>query len=538
MKSIVKTILMAGVILVFISKVNCYSAQIHDAAENGDLNTVKALIQKDKTLINAPDREGKTPLHYAAAKGHLHIVEWLVMHGADVNARNSSGITPMYLAKGFGKKDVVAFLEKHGGRADVVKPTRQQPQKPSTPAPQEKQKLPVPQSPITPIIEAVKANNIEMVQTMLKTDPDLTKTTDQNGLTPLHWAAEIGNLKIAELLVENGADVNAKTERGITPLHQAVLNGRTNIVEFLLKHKAEVNAITSAKITPLMFASGFSYNPVIARMLIEAGADVNRQDQFGNTALMFAAAVPDDHSVAEMLIKSGANVNVKNSMTGFTPLHHTAVSDNVRVAEMLITRGADVNALNSENDTPLVVAKFAKAKRVEKLLLEKGGKEPPRRNLTPIEQSLVEHYKKIHSILAKGDAGEIRKLILTNRPTRAEVDRIFIKNADVAWELLQKTSRDEDVAWASVAKSPELKMQLVAVLKGDMEPDEYYILEPRPMSIAARIAKERGFIAADIPVLTLQMRRKGETIAVGEFYYVNKRWLQMPPLNLVFPELR
>jgi ankyrin repeat protein len=144
------------------------AAEIHDAADNGDLETVKKLISADPKLVDAPDREGKTALHYAAAKGHLNVVEWLVQKGANVNARNSSGITPLYLAKGFGKKDIAQFLEQHGGTAEVVKPQKQT-AKTAITGTQSPASLVSPiKSAIVPIIEAVKSTNIEQIQAILK----------------------------------------------------------------------------------------------------------------------------------------------------------------------------------------------------------------------------------------------------------------------------------------------------------------------------------------------------------------------------------
>lgn len=523
-------------LIIFVNPI--FADEIHTAAENGDLELVKKLISENPKLVDAPDREGKTPLHYAAAKGNLEVVEFLVKNGANVNARNSSGITPLYLAKGFGKKAVAEFLEKHGGAAEVVKPKPAV--KPSTSSPQIARAGAVAavKPAVIPAIEAVKANNLEQLQQIVKLDGEAVRARDSLQFTPLHWASELGYLKIAEYLIESGADVNAKTENGWTPLHQSVIKFQTNIARLLIAKKADVNAQTTAKVTPLMLASGIAYNFEIAKMLVDAGADVNLKDQFGNTALSFAASIPDEFKVCEMLIKAGAQVNARDSITGFTPLHHAAARDNAKLALLLIKSGADVNALTTENDTPLVVARFENAVNVEKILLQNGAKEPQRRTLTPIEQSLVDYYRKIYETLAKGDPAEIRKQTLANRPSKADIEKVFLKNADVAYELVQKTSRDEDVAWASVAKSPELKTQLVEVLRGNARPGKYYILETSPMSAAARIAKERGLIAKEIPVLSLKIRQRGETTPVGEFYYVNNKWLQMPPLNLVFPELR
>lgn len=65
---------------------------------------------------------------------------------------------------------------------------------------------------------------------------------DREGRTPLHFAARCGHVVFAELLMVNGADVDARCRAGITPLYYAVRKGRTAMAELLLAHGADVNA--------------------------------------------------------------------------------------------------------------------------------------------------------------------------------------------------------------------------------------------------------------------------------------------------------
>ena len=65
-------------------------------------------------------------------------------------------------------------------------------------------------------------------------------------MTPLHAAAYNGYKDVAELLLANKADVNAKDSDGMTPLHMAASNGHKDVAELLLANKAEVNARTNS----------------------------------------------------------------------------------------------------------------------------------------------------------------------------------------------------------------------------------------------------------------------------------------------------
>lgn len=119
------------------------------AAKKGDEGTVRTLIEADPALLNARDRDGSTPLHCAAWKGHATVVTLLLDAGADVNARNQN---------------------------------------------------------------------------------------DHWGDTPLHAAAHGGQRVVAEILITRGADVNARNSRGNTPLAESRIHDAKSVANLLIKH--------------------------------------------------------------------------------------------------------------------------------------------------------------------------------------------------------------------------------------------------------------------------------------------------------------
>ena len=161
---------------------------------------------------------------------------------------------------------------------------------------------------------------------------------DNNGWTPLRWAASEGHADVARLLVDAGADVNA---RGL--LDWAASHNRAEMARLLIDLGADVNARTSSW-RPLHFAA-FGNSAKVARLLIDEGADVNAKDSGGRTPLHRVS----NAEVARLLIDEGVGVNAKDD-GGRTPLHSAS---NAEVARLLIDEGADVNAKDDQGQTPL-----------------------------------------------------------------------------------------------------------------------------------------------------------------------------------------
>ena len=142
-----------------------------------------------------------------------------------------------------------------------------------------------------PVIDATKRGDVEEVRALIQQGADVNEAYG-DGMTALHWAAERGDLRVAEVLIAAGASVEAGTRIGhYTPLHIAAKAGRPEVVAALIEAGVDVNvATTNSGATPLHLAASAGSADVI-RLLVQHGADVNSGDgAAGQTPLMFAVA--------------------------------------------------------------------------------------------------------------------------------------------------------------------------------------------------------------------------------------------------------
>jgi ankyrin repeat protein len=160
-----------------------------------------------------------------------------------------------------------------------------------------------------PVADAAMNGNIAAVRALLKQHTDIN-VPQGDGTTALHWAAVRGDVELARLLIESGANVNARTRNGdLTPLFMAARNGSAPIIELLLKAGVDPNVADVNGTSALMYAA-ISGKPEAAGVLLDHGANPDARDiTNGQTAMMFAAA-SGRAAVIEMLASRGADPNV------------------------------------------------------------------------------------------------------------------------------------------------------------------------------------------------------------------------------------
>ncbi|KAH9083709.1 ankyrin repeat-containing domain protein [Lactarius deliciosus] len=199
-----------------------------------------------------------------------------------------------------------------------------------------------------------------------------SRSQDPDGLsgrsTPLYYASASGSLKVAQVLIEHGADVNAPHTPNNRPLHAASASGNLEVLRLLVAGGADVNARDNDW-TAVHFASIRGHLEVV-RFLLENNADPNVRRWNGNA---LNQALEHDHSqVAQLLLKYGADIDAPDK-SGETLLHQASKHGHLKVAQQLLERGADVHARNHANVTALQVALRWQRREIVQLLLQFGA---------------------------------------------------------------------------------------------------------------------------------------------------------------------
>jgi uncharacterized protein len=167
---------------------------------------------------------------------------------------------------------------------------------------------------------------------------------------PLHDAARGGDLDKVRALIDEGAAIDAQSERGETPLILAVLEGHAAVAELLITNGADVMARNERGLTPL-HAAAYSGSAEMAQLLLDHGAALeDRTNVSGGTPLIVAAE--ENHvAVAELLIARGADLSIPDR-DGFTPLTQAWAKNRTEMVRLLKRHGATcqpVEILGSED---------------------------------------------------------------------------------------------------------------------------------------------------------------------------------------------
>jgi ankyrin repeat protein len=336
---------------------NTDGARMVAACTSGDEATVRELLRKTPSLAHQVLVGPLAPLHYAVREGHASIVQLLLQHGAVAHGvvehlcRIPLRTVDVAAARGFG--EVVALIDK---------------------AIEARQSLALSEGPLR---RALRDSDLATIRRELKRDPSSVNTTDEDGNTPLHLAAQAedtaDSAEFITFLLDHGAALDVPNQLGFTPVYVTLFRNhpytyarpRWGLFELLLARgalydinlacvKGDIDKVRSllaadagavhfqapCKKRPLSCAAEFGRRDIVA-LLLAAGADPNAQEgDFYRTFPLVAAAKQNDLAMVQMLLEHGADPNAQTEGAEVALLE--AIERNREMANLIASYGGSL----------------------------------------------------------------------------------------------------------------------------------------------------------------------------------------------------
>jgi len=387
------------------------------ACECGNLETVKLLMEASEYVID--DLNGTTNLMYACKSGAKDVVQYLLEKGAEVNRKNRYQKTALMYAYQNNDLELMKLLLDNG--AD---PTQKDRYKKSIIEDASKNKRAGTLALVSKYLPNIKiklsellrdAENPESVAFLFKNYIDIP---EENGRLPLVNLCKSGDFDLAEILIDNGANVNAVDKNYKTPLQYAFEENNRDLMLFLAQNGGDKEMVAwySCKCNDLQ----------LLIKVLQLGVDIDTKYSNDETLLMLAcidSTNPDRNDISNaaknslvqrnkkdkikhILLEHSMNINQKSDLK-INALTYAWVGGDAKTATILIQKGIDI----SKKDIKGITRKYCgKDNEILKALLERGIK--IKQKITDKElQNVVNDIKAIKQACKKDKIDKVTKLL-------------------------------------------------------------------------------------------------------------------------------
>lgn len=296
-----------------------FQTTFHRAVGSGNAKLVERLLKFKHVMeddLSLDDAFGNSSLHFAADKGHVEVVEVLLIAGADPSMANEVGLLPIHIAAGQGFSEIVKVLLAYGANIEAL----------------DKDKL-------TPLHHSCFSDSDDTAKVLIDAGAiiDARALIDAGGygVTPLIYAAASGAVKVLSLLVKSNADIYATCPYKRTSLHYTMLfkhyRNRKNALRNIRTDSAEAAMKAAEDAERAIEAT----NILLEHMQTTNRSAIDVCDNKQWTPLHVAAA--NDHgNLVELLLRHDATVCAL-TIEGYTPLHLAARRGSLNAVQALLT---------------------------------------------------------------------------------------------------------------------------------------------------------------------------------------------------------
>ena len=282
--------------------------RLADAVERRDSRAIESLLA-GRADVNGVQADGATALHWAVYWDDRRSVDAIVGAGANVNAANDHGVTPLALAAENRNDVIVEKLLAAGANPNAAISTGE-----------------------TVLMTASRAGSPAVVKALIARGAEINRAEPGHGQTALMWAISERHADVVLLLLNAGADANARSRVRHRTVQLSTRYGDQNSVR-------GVTEIDLGGFTPLLFAARVG-DVESAGHLLTKGAQVNDTAPSGASALVVAAH-SGQTALARLLVERGADINAHGA--GYSALHAAVLRGDLDLVKVLLSRGADPN---------------------------------------------------------------------------------------------------------------------------------------------------------------------------------------------------
>jgi uncharacterized protein len=379
-----------------------------DAVKDSNVKRVQALV-RERVDVNATAADGATALHWAVHRDDLATADVLIRAGARPNIANDLGVTPLHLACTNRSTGMVRRLLTAGANPNATLPRGE-----------------------TVLMECARTGNADAVAALLKSGARVNEAEAVNQQTALMWAVAQQHPKVVQALLESGADIRARSRTypqvvetgnrggggdvftvlrgGSTPLLFAARVGDIESARLLMAAGADVNDALPDGVSALVLAA-HSGHGALGALLLEKGANPNAAEA-GYTAL-HAAIDRSDLSLVQALLRHGANPDIRlakgtparrdsndfqlaSRLIGSTAYLLAAKFVEVEIMRALAAGGADVQLAMPDGTTALMLVAGQGETRARTDFVRRNE---TRRQICVCDGGVVEGESQVHSAM-------------------------------------------------------------------------------------------------------------------------------------------
>ncbi|XP_077299029.1 uncharacterized protein LOC143920178 [Arctopsyche grandis] len=221
---------------------------------------------------------------------------------------------------------------------------------------------------------AIRQKDIEIYDELIQSYPQYKESKFEGafGENILHFAAKHNDVKIMEIFLNNGIDVNVLDKRKMTPIYYAIENHSKKALKFLLKSNADINNVDKDGETPLHCVINKG-NKTLCKIILEKKQKIDTCDKLGRTAIHLAAKNQNE-DICKMVLDKKPEINVCD-VSGKTPLHYAIEYFYLsKICEMILDEGADINIIDNVGKTPMHYAVEYNHHTALMMMFKKGPK--------------------------------------------------------------------------------------------------------------------------------------------------------------------